>query len=107
MCGITTSRPNRCWWDLDLGNGPQTALVQATKTGMVYVLNRLTGEPLIPIEERPVPGSGVPGEKLSPTQPFSTLPPLVNQQPYSEDDAFGIAWFDESGCRRTISRVSI
>ena len=46
------------------------ALVQATKMGLLFVLDRDTGEPLFPIEERPVPQGGVAGERPSPTQPF-------------------------------------
>ena len=49
-------------------------IFQATKQAFVYALNRETGEPIWPIEERPVPASTVPGEKLSPTQPFPTKP---------------------------------
>src|SRR5690606_15638921 len=49
-------------------------IFQATKQGFLYALNRETGEPIWPIEERPVPQSTVPGEKLSPTQPFPTRP---------------------------------
>src|SRR5690606_24938460 len=48
------------------------AVAQATKTGMLFVLHRETGEPLHPIEERPVPPSRIPGEAASPTQPFTT-----------------------------------
>lgn len=51
----------------------------AAKVGMVFVFNRLTGEPLYPIEERPVPKSDIPSELASPTQPFSSLPPLNPQ----------------------------
>jgi quinoprotein glucose dehydrogenase len=90
--------------DIDLGEGTVPALVQVTKTGMMYVFNRETGEPLIPIEERPVPTDGVPGEVLSPTQPFSTLPPLSRQHAITADDAFGLLWFDERSCRQRIER---
>ena len=94
--------------DLDLGGGAEAgtlpALVQATKTGMVFVLNRRTGEPLIPIEERSVPQDGVPGETLSPTQPYSALPPMVRHHPFTEDDAFGIAWFDKRSCLQRMAR---
>ncbi|MGH8251696.1 MAG: pyrroloquinoline quinone-dependent dehydrogenase [Steroidobacteraceae bacterium] len=49
------------------------AVLQATKTGMLFVLHRETGEPLVPVTERPVPASDAPGEKASPTQPFSAI----------------------------------
>ena len=70
-----------------------------TKQGFVFVLDRETGEPFLPIEERPVPQSDVPGEKLSPTQPFPVnTPPLV---PDSVDpaDAFGLTLWDKMYCQ--------
>ena len=88
--------------DVDLGDGPVPALVQVTKTGMMYVLDRATGTPLIPIEERPVPQQGVPGEVLSATQPFSTLPPIADHSPVTADEAFGVALFDKWGCEEVI-----
>ncbi|HWV54710.1 PQQ-binding-like beta-propeller repeat protein [Pseudorhodoplanes sp.] len=51
------------------------ALVQTSKQGFLFVLNRETGEPIYPIEERPAPRSTVPGEVAAPTQPFATMPP--------------------------------
>jgi quinoprotein glucose dehydrogenase len=68
-------------------DGVETPIVaQATKQAFLYVLNRETGEPIWPIEERPVPQSLVPGEKLSPTQPFPTRPAPYDMQGLSEDD---------------------
>ncbi|HWA69488.1 MAG TPA: pyrroloquinoline quinone-dependent dehydrogenase [Rhizomicrobium sp.] len=72
-------------WDLDLNSAPtlldikkggQTipALIQATKMGFLFVLNRNTGEPVYPIEERKVPASDVPGEHAAPTQPYVAVP---------------------------------
>ncbi len=72
-------------WDVDTNSAPtlvdlhkdgQTipALVQATKMGFLFVLNRNTGEPVYPIEERPVPASDVPGEHAAPTQPYVPVP---------------------------------
>jgi quinoprotein glucose dehydrogenase len=71
-------------WDYDTPSEPVLftfrksvpAVAVVTKTSMVYVFNRLTGEPLYPIEEKPVPHSKLPGEQAWPTQPFSTLPSL-------------------------------
>jgi len=60
-------------------------LAQATKQAFLYVLNRETGEPIWPIEERPVPASRVPGEQLSPTQPFPTRPAPYDMQGLPED----------------------
>ena len=60
-------------------------IFQATKQSFVYALNRETGEPIWPIEERPVPPSTVPGEKLSPTQPFPTKPAPFDLQGRTEE----------------------
>ncbi|MDB4886769.1 MAG: Pyrrolo-quinoline quinone beta-propeller repeat-containing protein [Gemmatimonadetes bacterium] len=58
---------------LRLGGRSVDALLQATKSGMLFVLDRATGKPLLPVEERRVPASTVPGEVASPTQPFSII----------------------------------
>jgi quinoprotein glucose dehydrogenase len=84
-------------WDWDLPCAPilfnltqngrtVKALAQPTKSAFLFVLNRETGEPVWPIEERPVPQSNVPGEKTSPTQPFPTRPKPFDRQGVSEDD---------------------
>ncbi len=62
------------------------AVMQGSKTGFLYVFDRVTGEPVWPIEERPVPQSTVPGERSSPTQPFPTKPPPFGAQGATEDD---------------------
>ena len=62
------------------------AVAQPTKQGWLYVFDRVTGEPIWPIEERPVPPSDVPGELLSPTQPFPTKPPPYERQRVGIDD---------------------
>ena len=90
--------------DIDMGSGTVPALVQVTKTGMMYVLDRRTGDALIPIEERPVPTGGVADETLSPTQPFSTLPPIARQNAITDDDIFGIALFDKWGCQARLEQ---
>src|SRR5437667_4373742 len=65
------------------------AVIQTGKSGMLYVLDRMTGKPIFPVEERPVPASSVPGEVASPTQPFTVVtPPLVPLR-YTADDAWG------------------
>ncbi|MEX0891089.1 MAG: pyrroloquinoline quinone-dependent dehydrogenase, partial [Gemmatimonadota bacterium] len=61
-------------------------IFQATKQSFLYAFNRETGEPIWPIEERPVPASDVPGEQLSPTQPFPTRPAPYDMQGLTEDD---------------------
>ena len=62
------------------------AVMQPSKTGWVYVFDRETGEPVWPIEERPVPQSTAPGEHTSPTQPFPTKPPPFARQGLTVDD---------------------
>jgi quinoprotein glucose dehydrogenase len=81
------------------------AVVQATKMGMLFFFHRETGEPLFPIEERPVPASDVPGERASPTQPFPTRPaPLVRQR-LSAEDAWGLTPWDRGACREAIAAL--
>lgn len=83
-------------WDYDMVASPTLltvrrggkrvdAVAAAGKTGFLYVFDRVTGKPLFPIVERPVPQSDVPGEYSSPTQPFSTLPPFARQS-FTEAD---------------------
>lgn len=76
------------------------AVIQATKTGMVYIFHRETGEPFFPIEERPVPTDGVPGEVLSPTQPFPVRPPPLVPHGFADDDFWGMTPWERDACRR-------
>jgi quinoprotein glucose dehydrogenase len=62
------------------------AVMQPNKTAFLYVFDRVTGQPVWPIEERPVPQSDVPGEHSWPTQPFPTKPPAFDRQGLTEDD---------------------
>jgi quinoprotein glucose dehydrogenase len=84
-------------WDYDPPTGPVLAdlnvdgevipaAIQVTKQGMVYTFNRVTGEPVWPIIETPVPQNGVPGEQLSPTQPIPSKPAPFERLGMSEDD---------------------
>ena len=84
-------------WDYDLTASPNLLTVkhngknvdivaQATKFGFLYVLDRVTGQPLWPVEERPVPKSDMPGEAAWPTQPFPTKPPAFSRQKFTSDD---------------------
>ena len=66
--------------DLTVAGRPVKAVAVMGKQAMLYLFNRVTGEPIFPIEERPVPQSDVPGEKTSPTQPFPTKPPAYDHQ---------------------------
>ncbi len=72
--------------DIEVEGRPIKAVAQISKHGFTYVFDRATGEPVWPIEERPVPQSTVPGEKSSPTQPFPTKPPPFDRQGISEED---------------------
>jgi len=84
-------------WDYDLPAPPLLATVERdgrprelvaapTKTGFLFVFDRLTGKPLWPVEERPVPASDVPGERASPTQPAPTRPAPFSRQGLTEAD---------------------
>lgn len=79
------------------GTAEIPVVLLATKTGMLYVLHRETGEPVIPVSERPVPRSTVPGEVASPTQPFSAI--LLSPQSFSAIDAWGLSAADTAACR--------
>ena len=70
---------------VDLPNG-RKIVMQVTKQSFVYTFDRATGEPIWPIEERPVPAGDVPGEWYSPTQPFPTRPAPFDRQGFSEED---------------------
>jgi quinoprotein glucose dehydrogenase len=72
--------------DITVDGKPVKAVAQATKQGMLYVFDRITGKPVWPIEEKPVPQSDVPGEKTSPTQPFPSKPPAYNRNSVLESD---------------------
>lgn len=100
-------------WDYDpaaqptlfLWRGKEPAVVQATKMGHLFVLHRETGKPLLPVEERPVPQNGVPGERLSPTQPFPVATPALVPQGATPDDAWGVTPFDRKGCRERFAAL--
>lgn len=72
--------------DVVIDGRPRKIVAQLTKQGWVYVFDRLTGEPIWPIEERPVPQTDVPGEWTAATQPFPTKPAPFERQGFSEDD---------------------
>jgi len=84
-------------WDYDVAAQPSVfawgkgkAVAVATKTGMVFLLDELTGKPIYPIDERPVPQNSVSGEETSATQPFSSLPALVPQRLGAEEIFTGL-----------------
>jgi quinoprotein glucose dehydrogenase len=104
-------------WDYDLPSQPTLAtirrsgrdidaVIQATKTGLLFTFDRATGEPVFPIVEKAVPQDAAPGERPSPTQPFPAAPPpLVRQGSVTPDDAWGVAFFDTRDCRKRIENM--
>lgn len=90
---------------LQLNGAPHDVVIQGTKQGFIFVLDRDTGTPLFPIEERGVPQGGVAGEALSPTQPFPTHIPALVPQRLSADDAYGFTPWDRSKCRDLIAQA--
>lgn len=102
-------------WDYDVASQPALfqipgvaggapGLAQATKMGHVFLLERNTGAPLYPVEERPVPQGGVAEEALSPTQPFPTHPAPLHPATLEPDDAWGFTPIDRDDCREKIAR---
>ena len=71
---------------IDTGRGLRDVVIEPTKQGFVFVLDRDTGAPIWPVEERPVPQGGAEGEALSPTQPFPTHVPALMPQRFALDD---------------------
>jgi quinoprotein glucose dehydrogenase len=82
---------------------PQPAVLQPTKQGLLFTLNRDTGAPVIPVVERPVPQGGAPGEALAPTQPFPIAPRPLAPSTIRAQDAFGLLPWDRDECRRAIA----
>jgi quinoprotein glucose dehydrogenase len=100
-------------WDYDVASQPTLgrvtyqgktvdAVLQPTKQGLLFTLDRETGKPVIPVEERKVPQGGAPGEKLSPTQPFPIAPSPLAPTKITPDDAFGLTFWDRGKCREMI-----
>ena len=77
-------------------------VLQATKTGQLFVLDRDTGVPVFPVEESRVPASTIAGEQASPTQPFNTVVSPLSPQRFSSDSAFGLTPADRAACSAQI-----
>jgi quinoprotein glucose dehydrogenase len=103
-------------WDLDIPSPPILAditkdgvttsvVIQLTKQGLTFVLNRDTGEPYFEVEERSVPTDGIEGELLSPTQPYPTAPPPLVPLSISPDDAWGFTLYDRAVCRAKLESL--
>lgn len=75
------------------------AVVVGTKAGQIYVLDRLTGQPLTKVENVSVKGGGIPGEQYSYTQPRSVGMPQIGAQTLKESDMWGATPFDQLVCR--------
>ncbi|HKU54853.1 MAG TPA: pyrroloquinoline quinone-dependent dehydrogenase [Rhizomicrobium sp.] len=100
-------------WDYDVASQPTLgrvtykgktidAVLQPTKQGLLFTLDRESGQPIIPVEERKVPQGAAPGDKLSPTQPFPIAPQPLAPTHISADDAFGLTFWDRGKCREMI-----
>ena len=101
-------------WDYDIpaqptlaevayGGRRTAAVIQATKQGLIFTLARDTGVPVIPVEERPVPQGGAPGEALSPTQPFPVAPGPLGPASIKRKDAYGLGPLGREACRKLIA----
>ncbi|SEO47145.1 quinoprotein glucose dehydrogenase [Luteibacter sp. UNC138MFCol5.1] len=98
-------------WDMDVPVGPSLvdlpdpkggtipALVQTTKRGEFFVLDRRTGTPITEVQEKPVPQNAVPGDRTSPTQPYSVGMPSLTPKDLTEQQMWGATPFDQLMCR--------
>lgn len=100
-------------WDYDVasppalvtlrrGGRPTDVVLQATKTGQLFVLDRDTGAPVFPVEERAVPASTIYGERASPTQPFNTVIPPLSPQSFDTVNVFGATAASREACMAQI-----
>ena len=105
-------------WDADLTGAPALidvkqagktipAVVAMNKTGMVFLLDRVTGKPIYGVEERPVPQSSVPLERASKTQPFPLKPPPLARMTFGKEDIATVTPELESACRKLIEGVEL
>jgi len=85
------------------GGASHAAVLQPTKQGLLFTLDRDSGVPVIPVVERKVPQGGAPGEWLSPTQPFPIAPGPLAPSRIRAADAFGITPWDRAACRKKIA----
>lgn len=104
-------------WDYDVPSQPALydvpdghggtlpALIQTTKRGQIFMLDRRTGTPIAKVEERPVPQGGVADERLSPTQPYSVGMPSIGTEPLTEARMWGLTPLDQLMCRIEFRRA--
>jgi len=81
------------------------AVLQATKTGMLFVLDRENGRPIFPVEERPVPASDIPGEQASPTQPFPKVIAPLSPNRFTLEQVWGVTDADRAACHAAIDSL--
>jgi quinoprotein glucose dehydrogenase len=91
--------------DLETQDGKVAAIIQPTKQGQIYVLNRKTGKPIFPVEESQAPGGGVEVQKLAKTQPYSVFG-RVDQPALTERHMWGMSPVDQLWCRIQFKRAS-
>ncbi len=103
-------------WDYDIPAQPLLATIRKegrdidvvivlTKMGLIFTLDRETGEPVFPVEERAVPQGGVEGETLSATQPFPVAPPPLAPSVIKPEDAWGLTPLDKAACAKSIAET--
>jgi len=103
-------------WDYDVAAQPTLythkkdgqdipGIIVATKMGFVFLLNRDTGEPIFPVEERPVPQSTVTGERTAPTQPFPTKPEPLARMELTREMVWGLTPWDRHKCRQLFDQL--
>jgi membrane-bound PQQ-dependent dehydrogenase (glucose/quinate/shikimate family) len=105
-------------WDYDLPAQPNLitvrhggreipAVAQVTKMGFIFVLDRFTGKPLFPVEERPVPQSKVPGEATWPTQPFPLKPPSIARHSMTREEVSNVTPESNADCRKLYEQATV
>ena len=105
-------------WDADMTGAPALidvkqggktipAVVAMNKGGMLFLLNRVTGKPIYGVEERPVPPSPVPLERVSKTQPFPLKPPPLSRMTFSKDEVATVTPELEAACRKLLEGVDV
>lgn len=104
-------------WDYDVPSQPALvdmpdasgrmvpAVVQLTKRGQIFALDRATGQPIAEVVEKPAPTNVVKGDRVSPTQPFSVGMPQIGNEPLSEKSMWGATFFDQLYCRIQFRRM--
>ena len=90
-------------FDTTVGRRTVPAVAVSSKNGLLFVLNRVTGKPLLPVDERAVPASNVPGERTAPTQPFPRLTPPLARTTFTPDDIATLTPEHTAWCRNWIS----